>query len=360
MHRVANFGSLFQAMSLARLIGEIRPEARVEFIDYRPGAIVGGEPKHGSPKWRHIGELARDPVDYFRYLSHKALFSRRYHSLLRLPAKANHQTSVDLQIIGSDEVFNCLQDNVRVGYSRDLFGFDSRARRLATYAASFGNTTLRRLRDAGIAGQVGDDLREIEYLSVRDANSAEIVEELIGYRPLIHVDPVLAYGISGYEREIAALESPRSPYLLIYGYPHRLSAAEILEIRDYAAKRKLRVLSIGGVQVDQDRYIDASPFEALALIRNAAAVVTDTFHGTIFAALQHQRVAVIARGSEGGAYGNAEKLGYLMEMLGLGHSMAIPSITGQLESQTMDYAAMDRKLEVARAESRDYLTRILA
>ena len=113
----------------------------------------------------------------------------------------NYQADVDLLVIGSDEVFNCLQSNPEVGYSLELFGKNSRAGKVVTYAASFGNTTLKRLEEFGKAQEVGECLKQLDEISVRDQNSFALVETLSGRTPEKHLDPVFLYD---YTEEIAA------------------------------------------------------------------------------------------------------------------------------------------------------------
>lgn len=65
--------------------------------------------------------------------------------MLGVTEEMNYNPELDCLVIGSDEVFNCIQKNSNVGYSPELFGKDNRAKKLITYAASFGNTTLEKL-----------------------------------------------------------------------------------------------------------------------------------------------------------------------------------------------------------------------
>ena len=71
--------------------------------------------------------------------------------LLGITDEMNYNPTVDCLVIGSDEVFNCIQKNSNVGYSPELFGKNNHAKKLITYAASFGNTTLEKLEN--IKGQ---------------------------------------------------------------------------------------------------------------------------------------------------------------------------------------------------------------
>ena len=76
-------------------------------------------------------------------------FAKKYMPLLGVTTEMNYNPVLDCLVIGSDEVFNCIQKNSNVGYSPELFGKDNHAKRLMTYAASFGNTTLEKLERYG-------------------------------------------------------------------------------------------------------------------------------------------------------------------------------------------------------------------
>ena len=73
--------------------------------------------------------------------------------LLGIADEMNYNPTVDCLVIGSDEVFNCIQKNSNVGYSPELFGKNNHAKKLITYAASFGNTTLEKLEKYKKANQ---------------------------------------------------------------------------------------------------------------------------------------------------------------------------------------------------------------
>ena len=60
--------------------------------------------------------------------------------------KLNYDCDVDTLVIGSDEVFNCLQP-YPVGYSKQLFGDGYAHSKIVSYAASFGSTRYEDLVD---------------------------------------------------------------------------------------------------------------------------------------------------------------------------------------------------------------------
>lgn len=365
MQRIANYGSSLQAYGLKRIVEELVSGSEVTFLDFVPGDPLTG---HQAPadatarrtyaKIREYAKVDGTLSNRLRFFDHKWAYSRRHLPPLGIPREPNYSSAVDVQIIGSDEVFNCVQANAKVGYSRDLFAHGSTARRVISYAASFGNTSLASIEEAGI----GDDLRQafsrFSAISVRDDNSAAIVEALTGTRPEIHVDPVLAWDFMNQEHGIPSGRQYQRRYLVAYGYGGRFSDEENDAVTRYARSKGLDVICLGGVQGCCDRFVDSSPFEVLALFRDAEAVVTDTFHGTIFAILNRRPFATLIRPTVHGGYGNEEKVGSLLDLFGLQAQKvgATLDLNATLESR-VDFSQVFDEINVQRRRTREYLGR---
>src|SRR5699024_1873967 len=119
---------------------------------------------------------------------------------------------------------------------------------------------------------------DFDYISVRDENSAQLIHTLLGINVPIHIDPVLLYPFP----EVKQINVSMKNYIVIYAYAGRLTQAEIDVIQRFAQKTGKKLISLGFWQSFCDDYVVASPLEALAYIRHADYVLTDTFHGTIF------------------------------------------------------------------------------
>ena len=208
MQRILNYGSSLQAYGLSRLLSDLDESVDVSFVDYVPGAVLVEDPQGTSRATRLVRKVVEHAhgdasiADKMRFFNHKRRYAGRNFPLLGIPRDRNHDLNLDVEIIGSDEVFNCIQASSNVGYSPDLFGRGTSARRVVSYAASFGNTTLSRIEAAGIGDTLKRDLSSFHEISVRDRNSYEIVSALTGRPPPIHVDPVLAYDFMGLERRV--------------------------------------------------------------------------------------------------------------------------------------------------------------
>ena len=191
----------------------------------------------------------------------------------------------DLVIIGSDEVFNATTPS-KWGFSTQLFGDIKNAKRVVTYAASCGSTTLESARQYGIEKEIYQAMRKLEHISVRDGNTAEFVEGILHKTPNRHIDPVF---ISDYDVYIPK-QKKRNPYMLVYAYPNRIyDVKEIEAIQSYAKERNLDVICVGMQQRWCSKNIAANAFELLAYVKNADCVVTDTFHGTVFSIKYNKR-----------------------------------------------------------------------
>ncbi len=369
MQRVCNYGSFLQAYGLKKMVESLGHE--VVFVDYRvrPPRLRGSKEKIRFllSKWAKTAFAALERLPWaVHWLPPSWAYAAKAHNryreqdwkVLGLPPRKRCRTPVDVLLIGSDEVFNCLQKNPAVGFSPDLFGVDARARTVSTYAASFGNTTLDALRDAGVADLVKGWLSRLDAVSVRDKNSLAIVRALTGRSDVVeNMDPVLAYDF----HDVPPREVPLSGYLVVYAYKGRLAPREIDAIRDYASRKRKKIVAIGGYQPFADLTVQDSPFRILDYFRHADAVVTDTFHGTIFSVVSHARFGVFVREGHGSVYGNSEKLLDLLRRLGLENRLLDldKGLDGVLDAD-WDAAAADAVVARERQNSMAYLARVLA
>lgn len=367
MQRIFNYGSTLQAYALRQLISAAREDLNVRFVDYRPGPLIGaprGKPSmysRAAGRLRHHHRVRARTVDKVRFYNHKLKYARNYLPLIGLTRHPYYDLHADLQVIGSDEVFNCFQSNVRVGYSRDLFGHQSPASRIVSYAASFGNTTLDKIDSHGLRDSLAEDLSRFSAISVRDRNSAAIVKSLTGRIPEIHLDPTLVYDLASAKGTQAGPNEPRDRYIMVYGYSGRFSDAENMIIHRYAKAHRAQVWAFGGVQQCADRFVDCDPFELMGYFRHAAGVVTDTFHGTIFSIINETPFATIVRRSTHGHYGNEEKLVDLLNRFGLRDRVLRPDADlDTVMERELDFARIHNIREEEAARTHNYISGVLS
>lgn len=353
MQRIANYGSFLQAYGLKHLLEDCG--CRVQFVDYHPGkTLIPADSGiiHKAARVMEVICISAPVKEKIRYIKHKKNFAASYLPLLEIGSRRNYRPELDLLVIGSDEVFNCVQNNTSVGFSPELFGDGSNAKRVVTYAASFGNTTFQKLEFYLVKDKVAKWLQKLDAVSVRDANSGAIVKALTAIEPKYHLDPVLAFGFIGKCDSIPD-SVPEENYMILYGYTGRFSTGECRGIREYARQRGLKIYCIGGVQKCCDRFIDCDPFRVITYFQYADCVVTDTFHGTILSVITHRSFAVFVRTKD---YGNSEKLEDLLARLKLnGRIAASAGQLGSILGQKIDYCVTDEMIAGERKRSERYL-----
>ncbi len=312
MQRVINYGSFLQAYSLKKILES--NGHTVTFIDIKnkEGNTDYSRPYKKEGWMYYIKWMYRR---LFHTLAYCASFEREHIFCTKLFYELGMQErynsgdnqEFDLCIIGSDEVFNCCQDAPWQG-SMHLFGEGINAKKIITYAASFGHTTIASLKVSGMLDSVRNNLNALDAISVRDKNSSEIIKDLTGKDSIKNVDPVF---LSTYQQRIPEKVKHRN-YILIYGYDGRICEEEIvITIKKFAKDHNKKTIALGMAQSWCDMTIVPDPFELLAYFRNADYIVTDTFHGTVFSIKYQKQFVTIVRSS------NKEKLVDLLETFGL-------------------------------------------
>lgn len=326
MQRIENYGSFLQAYSLRQMLEELGHE--VVFVDYviEPCIVTVSKPPAPPQRsfwYRAVRKLYYLLLDVIRTVDGDKKAEQRmeasrlrncyadYVRQLGVTEERTENIPVDVLVIGSDEVFNCLQTNPAVGYSKQLFGEGVNAGKVITYAACAGFTTVEGLQEFEIFDEVSTMLRKnFAHLSVRDQNTFELVESLTGRMPILHLDPVL---VADFSPQIVE-KHDMTDYVVVYSYEERMSdrTDERDVIQNFAHEHGLKTVSIGNYQTWTDLHIPAAPFELLGYLKNAEYVITDTFHGTVFSIILEKKFATLIRDS------NAQKLGSLLSQFGLG------------------------------------------
>ena len=350
MQEVKNYGSFLQAFSLKRTIEGLGHEC--SFVNIIPGRQIG-DYKQGRLHKLHLLIERLWGWDFVKRFKTIYQFQNRFSKEFLPYLGVKKGVTVghhDIVVIGSDEVFNCAQ-KTWFGFSPQLYGEGLDADKVITYAASFGATTVDKLQELGIKDEVARMLGKLNMISVRDENSRKTVKTLIGKEPQMHVDPVLIYDYSQYVPK----EKHKSDYIIVYSYPGRISdKQEIAAIKVFASKKKLRLLSIGHYFPWCDDVVVPTPFEVLAYFRDAAYVVTDTFHGSVFSIKYNKKFCTIVREM------NNQKLTWLLRQFGLESRIVsdLKLLEVTIEAE-INYMPVNQKIAIEKNRAKEYLANSL-
>jgi hypothetical protein len=305
MQDVNNFGSVLQAYSLKKLIRSLGHDVGFFHINPNPDDdrliskrdefTVENEYNGFFSKFRKIDKYIINRLN--QKLKNKKQFKIFDEFRNNYLNNYHFNEDVDYCVIGSDEVFNCML-NTRWGFTSQLFGNIPNASHIITYAASCGSSTIEQLPN-GVKEKIRESFCNIESFSVRDNNTRVFVHSLSDKQITNNYDPVL---IADFNYELSKVTLPRdfpkNKYCIIYSYPNRFHEKEDIEqIKAFCSRKQLEIISLGGYQMWVNRTFALTPFELLKAFQNAEFVITDTFHGTIFAEKYARRYAVLVRES---------------------------------------------------------------
>lgn len=346
MQQITNYGSFLQAYGLKAILENLGHN--IEFVNIVPGEQL---PKYKISKWHKLNLMlnrlkVKHPLRQLRCTLrlHKRFDNEFKPELGVEPYAANKH--FDIVVIGSDEVFNVAQ-TTWFGFSTQLFGEGLNAEKVISYAGCFGATTLEKLEELGIKERVGELMKKMDAISVRDKNSVEIVKTITGITPNLNIDPVIAYE---FEDEIK-LPPIRDEFLLIYTYPGRMNNPdEIRAIVRYAKLNHLKIIAIANYFDWVDEIVTPHPFEVLGYFKMAHCIITDTFHGAVMSLKYNRPFGAIVRDM------NSNKLNYLLEQFGL-DSRIIKDVASldSVISETIDYEKVNHLIKKEREASINYL-----
>lgn len=319
IHRIFNHGSFLQAFAVKSTLQSLLHEAEIEFIDW-PLKDKELEPNYELP----VAKLPKPSglrFVYHKILGHKIycrdvelawlynslgrVYRKQCADYLGVKASPNYSTDYDLIVVGSDESFNCTQDDAP--WDTTLC-FNLIGKNVISYAASFGYSTLKRLDDYGLSDIVKSGLSSYKSISVRDGNSKDVVKALTGRGASVHLDPVLVFDYSRFIPDIKI----KSDFILVYNYLNRIKDPTfITRIKAFAKKNRLKIISIFEFCPWADKNLALSSFEVLAYFKKAKYVVTDTFHGAVMSIKFNKQFIAFVWDS------NRNKLHYLIDYFGL-------------------------------------------
>lgn len=293
-HAAYNFGSVMQTYGTVRTIEKLGQS--VETIDYRTPSQTFWYLTDFSRK-----KGLRSMIDNFGFQFIKAARkerARKYEDFIARFLKpttkrytgykqlCDANLDYDVLVSGSDQVWNigCGEfkyepHNAILPY---FLQFGTPKKRVA-YASSFGGQTLRNVK------KYKDLLCQYDALSTREPIIRDYIEKATGRNVALVCDPTWLLD----RREWLSLPGVYRPdmkrkYIFVYALYWNFRALNnwLPKIKELADKNDMDVYCVSPLNYHRDKEItmiqDAGPLDILSYLANAALVITNTFHGTIF------------------------------------------------------------------------------
>ncbi|WP_022764579.1 polysaccharide pyruvyl transferase family protein [Butyrivibrio sp. XPD2006] len=197
--------------------------------------------------------------------------------------KAN---SLDMVILGSDEIWNTSRKSIYE--NKVLFGYGINNITIS-YAPSINNA---KAEDFQKKPEIIDMLKKIDCISVRDERSRKIISSLLDRKIVTVVDPTLLLEKSKWESFEKKILLP-TRFMMLYLYAIEDYALDFIEqLQDYADEKKIITVSSFAKIKWADKNIGMTPFQFLYAMHHSDVVVTDSFHGLMFALIYQKNFII--------------------------------------------------------------------
>lgn len=267
----------------------------VSVIDYRPYYM------QGPRLWYWPGMSIKQWAKFFFQLPsrirnvrrHRCFddFSKKYIPLTRvyysIEELRENPPGADLYIAGSDQIWNTTFPNgTDPGYYLD---FGSKEVRRESFAASFATTEIV----PSAREFVKENLKRFDKITVREQSALKILEDL-GYQGTLQDDPVFLLSSEEWN-EIADGTGQGERYVVVYDF---YDDEKIMQVaQSIAADKGCKIYAVCPTPLSyaDKNFVYAGPETFVSLIKNASYVVSNSFHGTVFAIIYNVPFKVVDR-----------------------------------------------------------------
>ncbi|WP_036877788.1 polysaccharide pyruvyl transferase family protein [Xylanibacter oryzae] len=211
----------------------------------------------------------------------------------------------DAIIVGSDQVWRMNFFNPILDAYLNFLG-KSKIRRIA-YAVSFGSSEINYPSDLIL--KCKPLLKNFSAISVREDTSIRVCKEVFSINSSLVLDPTMLLDICEYKKIASSILNKEKSFLFSYILDSSISIKEML----YNICNELKLSNIDFRNGD---YIKPSVECFLANYLNCEYVVTDSFHGTVFALLFHKKFVSIANYNRG-----IDRFKSLLSLVGLSNRL---------------------------------------
>lgn len=356
-HRAHNYGAMLQAYALRHVLQ--RKGHDVEFISYRQPKI---EEAYRSWLWTY------DPTsgvvaNLKSLVANVIMWPKRYrrrHAFVRfasvfLPETRKYDaTELRTENLGHDRVFF---GSDQIWTTRFLGDFDSiywgdirldKGKKIA-YAPSMELRELTTEQEDFIRPH----LENFDMLSAREISMAKMLSDISGKQLQVVLDPTLLCSFEEYLPLVQrSRRVPANPYILVYqvgSYPKvRAIAQKISCILHYPIIEIASTVALYGRKGYKECY---GPDDFVALIANAAFVVSCSFHGTAFSVIfKKQFVSVLIESADSRAISFLSQINLMDKGI-----RDEGDVTEDVVKRGIDYTFVYQKLDELKSQSLKYI-----
>lgn len=280
-HTALNYGAVLQTYALQNFLFDNKIDNEVLNYDcqyikdcYKPFHIANKKVLSALVRGIMFGKnikIKRRKFDSF--LKEKIVLSKYYKNFYDIKYDKDNYSAF---ITGSDQVFS----PISAGFDEAYFLPFADDCQKYSYAASFGVSKI----DTNMAQEYKKRLSGFSSFSLREESGKEIINSLFpNIKTFVHVDPTLLLEKKDWEKLVKD-RIVKEDYVLVFNVEKCINDLEFA--KKYAKKNDLKIVYINARTIFKEsniKYFEAPGIEEfLNLFYYSKAIVTNSFHGTVF------------------------------------------------------------------------------
>ena len=369
--KLYNFGTALQACALVRYLGSQNADAAL--LNYSLPDKSKLVRLNGTTLF-NLCKKVKNRVDLLSGQRKNRKAAQQYGTEIRLQAERFRQFYAkipqDSHKVGREEAayFNGEYDKILVGSDQVwnpkffcetyFLDFVEDAKKYS-YAASLGVSSLTPEEKNFLQ----DRLAHFQTVAVREPTGQQLLQELRLKRKVECVlDPTLLLSGKEWEQLLQLEEKQDEKYILVYTLGENPWYKKVVQ----KVQKMLNIQKVICITPSEKLYFyqgigqvvaDAGPVEFLNLLKNAAYVITDSFHGVCFSVNFQKQFTCLERfNSKSKGHENARVTDFLAS---LDLTFAMAKGEKEISVQPICYADAEQKLNVNREHSKAYIQQLL-
>ncbi len=222
-------------------------------------------------------------------------FKKEYFKLTKktknIKELKKQSSNYDVFIAGSDQIWN---QKIPIE-DRGVFFLDFAGnQKKIVYAASIGRDIINEEEK----GQISKWLNNLDYISIREKTGVNLYSKLTNKEIENVLDPALLLSDKEWDKIINKKIITNEKYIFSYTLGANKSVLDSIE--KISKKLNMKIIEISykkNFENEIKNINDAGPSEFVELIKNSDYVLTNSFHGTVFAILNKKQFFVFTRGN---------------------------------------------------------------
>lgn len=375
---IYNYGSVLQSYAMEKVVGEItgydtysvryRQKKGLRYIkNYFPlifeKDIVKFKLKGVKRKIyikfinKSLGENCKKREHYFqKFVNDNFNFTETYTTINELNKMSLEYSKF---VLGSDQVWH------PINYGSHYYTMEWIPEQIKkiTYAASFGVSNIPKYQIKGTKKFLG----RIDNISVREQQGAQIVYDMINKKVPVVVDPTLLLDSDMWGGISANIQD--KDYIFCYFLGDNKMAREMaIAMKKKTGKKIFSIPCMDEINLEDLKFgdkqlYDVGPSEFLSYIKNAAYVITDSFHGTVFSVLFNKQFVVYNRYNNKNKNSTNSRIDTLLLKIELENRRVLNNCSTEESVNILlgaiDYSKVNFKISELKSESIEYLKCVL-